>query len=266
MIWNIDPVLITLGGFELRYYSLCFLLSGALGYFLFIRFMKNFGYKTDSMDDIFIAGVFGMFIGARLVHCFFYEPEYFFEHPGEIISFWNGGLASHGAAIGIFFTVLACAKIKKIPVMLLADGAAFVMASGAFFVRIGNFFNSEIAGKATTLPWGVRFMQLDEGAILRHPTQLYEAAGGLLLIIVILIIDKKIKNRMNGALFCFFITTYNILRFFVEFLKDYDSDLMTKGQSLLTMGQWLSLTFALSGIILYMIIRKLEKAREIVIQ
>ena len=149
-IWNADPVLFSIGDLQLRYYGILFALTILLGFFLMRRILRIYGYKDKMADDFLIWGVLGVVIGARLVHCFFYEPDFYFANPIEILKVHKGGVASHGATIGLITAVLLFIRKYKIKFFELSDGIVFAAGVGATLVRLGNLFNSEIVGRETT--------------------------------------------------------------------------------------------------------------------
>lgn len=243
-VWDIDPALFKIGPLELRYYGLLFGATLLLGYHLFRKQMEKRGYGEDISEKFLMWGVLGVVVGARLVHCLFYEPGYYLSNPLEILKIYKGGIASHGATLGLFTVVLIFSRKYKIPFMILGDALVFAAAVGATFVRIGNFFNSEIVGRVTTLPWGVHFMRyIDKGQNLRHPSQLYEAFGGFVVLMTLILVDKKVKQGKPGLFAGIFLVMYFSFRFLIEFVKEYQTL-----SSFLTMGQYLSIPFVLIGV------------------
>ena len=158
-----------------------------------------FPYTTlfRSIEQLAIYMIFGTVIGARLGHILFYNPEYYFSHPLEILMVWKGGLASHGAAIGILIALYLYVKKKKESFLWLMDRIVIVVALGGSFIRLGNLFNSEIIGKPATVPWAFIFTRIDN--VPRHPTQLYESLAYLIIFFILIIIYKnKYKQLSNG--------------------------------------------------------------------
>jgi phosphatidylglycerol---prolipoprotein diacylglyceryl transferase len=244
--WDINPIIISFGPFELRYYSLLFAIAIIGGFYLLQRKLVQDGYTKEFSDTFLLYGVLGVVIGARLGHCFFYDKgNFYLNNPLEILKIWKGGLASHGATIGLFIAAVLFSKRKKIPFLVLSDAIVFAAAVGATLVRIGNFFNSEIVGRQTTLPWGIRFIGYDQGTTLRHPSQLYEALGGLTVLMTLLLLQKYVKKAKPGLFLGTFLIMYFSFRFMVEFVKEYQIL-----ESFLTMGQWLSIPFVLMGIVI----------------
>lgn len=259
---------IDLGFFMIRYYSLMFVIAFTLGWFIMKRIFKYEGIPLEKLDSLFIYTVIATLVGARLGHVIFYEPEIFNEDPLSVFLPFKTvpefeftgfrGLASHGAAIAIIIAMFIYSKkvIKK-PVLWILDRVVIAVACGAIFVRIGNFINSEIIGKATQSDFGVVFKQLGED-FPRHPAQLYESAGYVLVFLVLwLAYWKTEKRKWLGYLFGLFLVLLWSVRFLVEFVKESQGGFESAlGQSLST-GQWLSIPFILIGI--YMMFRASKK-------
>ncbi len=246
-VWNIDPVAFRLGPLQVHYYGLLIACVLVIGYYLWNWQMRKAGYDQDQVITFpFYIGILAV-VGARLGHCFLYEPAYYLAHPVSIIKVWRGGLSSHGAAVGMLAAIFLYSHIKKIPLSLILDSNSFVAALIATLVRIGNFMNSEIVGRITDLPWCVRFTRFqDGGKYCRHPSQLYEACFGLGIFIGLLLLERRLgKRRPPGLLSALFMVTYFSCRFLVEFVKEHQT--LPPG-SPLTMGQYLSIPFFLIGL------------------
>lgn len=246
-IWNIDPVAFRLGPLQVHYYGLLIACVLVIGYYLWNWQMRKAGYDQDQIITFpFYIGILAV-VGARLGHCFFYEPAYYLAHPISIIKVWRGGLSSHGAAIGMLSAIFLYSYIKKIPLYPMLDSNSFVAALIATLVRIGNFLNSEIVGRVTDLPWCVRFTRFqDGGKYCRHPSQLYEALFGLGIFIGLLLLERRLGRRRPPALLSgIFMVTYFSCRFLVEFAKEHQT--LPPG-SPLTMGQYLSIPFFFIGL------------------
>lgn len=228
---NISPVLFEVGPLEVRYYGVFFAL-GALLYYLVTRWIfRREKFSVGDLDDVAVFLFLGMVVGARLGHAVFYNFSYYLGDPVAILKVWEGGLSSHGAAIGLLVAYLIYYFWKK-PPKRYADALVVAMPLVAGFVRLGNFFNSEIVGRETTLPWGVSFTQRGED-FARHPSQLYEMLLLWGIFVVLLVFYRKLK--LYSVIFLF-VGIYFAGRFFLEFFKEY----MVFGEGL-TMGQWLSL-------------------------
>ncbi len=248
-VWDIDPTIFRWGPIQIRYYGILFAVVLLTSFHFWKDFMQRKQYPEEKIYGYFYwLTIFGI-IGARVGHCLFYEPMRYLSNPMEILYIWKGGLASHGGTIGIILGVTAYAFAKRIPWMVVADGASYTAACAATFVRIGNFFNSEIVGRPSDLPWAVVFPRSwDGGRLARHPSQLYEAAMGLIILGVLYIVDHKLGNRRpRGLLIGLLLVLYFSGRFFVEFFKEYQT---LSYNSPLTMGQYLSIPFFLFGLII----------------
>jgi len=267
--WAPDEVFIKIGSLGIHYYSLMFIIAFAAGYYILKRMYKNEGVSDHFLEPLFVYTVLGTLIGARLGEVFFYNWEYFQDHLVEILlpvkevtdgSMFFGliqgweftgyrGLASHGAAIGIITAMILYRK--KYPyktVIWILDRIVIPVSFGAIFIRIGNFFNSEIVGKYTGSNFGVVFE--NRGEILpRHPAQLYESLG---YIIVFLILRHMYWNTQrkdqSGFLFGAFLAMMFSVRFVVEFVKESQGG-FESALGLLSTGQWLSIPLILTGLI-----------------
>ena len=217
-------------------------------------------YKVNwSVDRLLVYVIVATIIGARLGHIIFYEHfAYYLMRPWLIFKTWEGGLASHGAAVAIAIAlVFVIRKMRKfspkISYITLLDLVSIPTALAAVFIRIGNFFNQEILGKATTLPWAIVFGHPINGAAIvpRHPVQLYEALFYFLVFLILYFLSKRpyLFYKQGKLMGLFFIFVFSF-RFFVEFLKEKQSLLLTDTSSFL-MGQYLSIPFIIVGIILY---------------
>ncbi len=248
---------IDLGFLTLHYYSMMWILAFVLGLFVMKRIYKNEKLSNESLDSLFIYSVLGIMIGARLGHVIFYQPELFKEDFFSIFlpfSFKGGfeftgfrGLASHGAAIGMIISMyLYNKKVIKKSVIWILDRVVLPVALGAIFVRIGNFINSEIIGKATNSDFGVIFKQLGED-FPRHPAQLYEAGSYVFVFLVLMYFYWKTnKSEQQGFLFGLFLVLLWTVRFFVEFVKEAQN--IERADWTLNTGQLLSIPFILIGL------------------
>lgn len=263
--WGPDPVLFSLGPIELRYYSLCWLLAIVLAYILMLRVFKKEGKSQELLDQLTIYVFIGIFLGARLGHCLFYDFAYYKDHIIEIflpIQQVNGswkltgfaGLASHGAAFGTLVSLLLFSRKYKIDFMWLADRLALVVPISGAFVRLGNFFNSEMIGHPTTVPWAIIFEQHDN--IPRHPGQLYEALAYILIFILLWTIYNRNIKLKKGVLFGWFLILLFGARFILEYFKIDQVGFEATMQ--FNMGQWLSVPFIALGV--YLLIKANKKS------
>lgn len=261
IIWNVDPVMLRLGSLEVRYYGLLFALGFLIGYYIVKYFFKKENTPMVEIDKMALYIILGSIIGARLGHCFFYEPAYFLANPVEILFVWKGGLASHGGAIGLIIGLWLYSRISWNHSLLhIMDRIAVPTALAGSFIRLGNLFNSEIYGYQTDLPWGFVFVR-DGQTMPHHPTQIYESLGYLIIFFVLLYMYNKRNGTINrGFLVGWMVTMIFVLRFFVEFIKNVQVDF--EQNMSLDMGQWLSIPFIIGGIILIVISRKLGPAPE----
>jgi phosphatidylglycerol---prolipoprotein diacylglyceryl transferase len=245
----IDPLAFRVGPLFVRYYTLFFLATCVIGYFLWRWQIVRAGRSSREARGFILFGLMGLVVFARLYHCLLYEPAHFLSHPLEILLFWRGGIASHGAALGLVAALVLYARLRSWPWLDTLDRFTFSAAVGAALVRLGNFFNSEIVGRETSVPWAVRFMRYDGGAVARHPSQIYEFAIGAAMLAALFVCDGKAgrEARPKGLLSGVFLSGYFFLRFFVEFFKEPQE---VPPLPLLTMGQWSSLPFFAVGLVL----------------
>ncbi|MFA6024576.1 MAG: prolipoprotein diacylglyceryl transferase [Candidatus Gracilibacteria bacterium] len=249
MIWNIDPVLVDLGPLEIRYYGVFFALGLFLAYSL-IRFMaKKKGLSLDIVENLTVVLLVGLIVGARLGHIVFYELDYYLANPIQILKVWEGGLASHGAAIGLLVAFgFFLWRHPKVRFLDYADVLVVGATIPVSLIRLGNFFNSELVGRVTEVPWAVVFERVD--ALSRHPSQLYEFGMGMLLFAILFPLWlKKYKTLKPGFFFGLFFMLYFAMRFSVEFFKDFP---LHQGFLDLTTGQILSIPFFTLGFAVFL--------------
>jgi prolipoprotein diacylglyceryl transferase len=300
MVWNPSEG-IDLGFFMIRYYSLMFVIAFGLGWYIMKKIFERENESIEKLDSLFIWTVFATLLGARLGHVFFYDWEYFRNHLAEILLPFRfspnfeftgfQGLASHGAAIGIILAMYFFSKkIMKRPLLWVLDRVVIPVASGAVFVRIGNFFNSEIVGHETTSSFGIKFIKdfysprevvnatkipnpkeaynaiatnpqfanLLEQVPAKHPTQLYEAFSYIFVFAALYYMYWKtdVREKQGYLLGMFLIMLWSV-RFVVEFLKEsqggFESDL-----GLFSTGQWLSIPFIIIGFLLIFKSKKID--------
>ncbi|HPE86608.1 MAG: prolipoprotein diacylglyceryl transferase [Bacteroidales bacterium] len=254
--WAVDPRIFPNTGIHVRWYGLFYAIGLYLAYMVIGWMLKKEGKSEKLTDALAIWVIVAAIVGARLGHCFFYEPSYYLAHPWEILMIWKGGLASHGAAVTIPIALFLFARKYKtqynINLMWLFDRLAVGIPLPAFFIRMGNLMNSEIYGVKTTLPWGFIFERNGE-TLPKHPTQIYEAMAYLAIFVVLFILykrkGKEIKPGLLAGLFFFLVFT---ARFFIEYIKNPQVDFEI-GMPLY-MGQLLSLPLIIIGI--WLIFRK----------
>jgi phosphatidylglycerol---prolipoprotein diacylglyceryl transferase len=255
--WNVDPEIINVFGISIRYYGLLFVTGLLLSIFILGWIFKKENIQQDLLEKLAIYGTIGIFAGARLGHCLFYEPSYYLAHPLEIILpiqplpgggyKFSGyqGLASHGGALGFLIALYFYSRKTKLAMIDTLDLVAVVGALTGCFIRLGNFMNSEIIGIPTTRPWGVIFERVDN--VPRHPAQLYEAISYFIIFAIMVILYKKMRDRLkNGFFFGLVLVLVFIARFVIEFVKE-DQVGFENGMTF-NMGQLLSLPYILVGI------------------
>lgn len=277
IVWDIDPEIFSIGSFGIRYYSLCWLLAFVVSYILMLKVFNReastlaaykIGEPQEILDKLTIYIFIGTLLGARLGHCLFYDFDYYKDHILEIfIPFQkiNGswqmtgftGLASHGGAIGILTALYLFARNTKIDFMWIADRLILVVPAACAFIRLGNFFNSEIIGHPTEVSWAIIFknagLKPDELNLLpRHPGQLYEAIAYTLIFFIVWAMYQKDKNPKPGKL----IGASMILLFSARLVLEYfkEDQVAFEAGMLFNMGQILSMPFILIGI--YLLLRK----------
>ncbi|MCF0210278.1 MAG: prolipoprotein diacylglyceryl transferase [Bacteroidales bacterium] len=257
VLWDVSPVIFRLGSMEIRWYGILFCFAFIISYYLLKKLYQKDNISISYLDKLIGYIFFGVFLGARVGHCLFYEFSYYSHNLLEILlpfrisaDGWRftgfHGLASHGAAIGILIAVVLYAKKTKIPAMWLLDRLVIAVCFAGASIRLGNLMNSEIYGSPTSLPWGFIFLR-DNSLTPCHPTQLYEAFSYILIgVILYLLATHKTKKLHQGSIFGIFLTSLFGVRFFVEFLKNVQES--WESEMLLNMGQILSIPFIILGI------------------
>lgn len=246
--WNVDPEIFHLGPLSIRWYGLLFALGFVIGQRILTKIYVAEGRTEGDVDVITLYMIIGTVIGARLGHVLFYDPVYYLSHPIKILKIWEGGLASHGATIGILLALWLFSRKYKFDYVWVLDRIVIVVALGGALIRFGNLMNSEIFGRPTDLPWGFIFERSREFShVPRHPTQLYESLSVFLLFVFLYWLWSKYKSALpRGLLFGIFVTTLFTFRFLVEFLKENQEAF--EDQLALNMGQILSIPLILVGI------------------
>lgn len=251
--WDVSPVIFKLGFFTLRWYSVAFMIGFLVGYEIVARMFRHEGAPERWLGLLLMWTVAGTIVGARLGHVFFYEWDLFSQNPVKILYVWEGGLASHGGAIGVILGVILFSIVttKRSPLWTF-DRLVVPIALVGGLIRLGNLMNSEIFGHATTLPWGFRFVNSPEWQALYagqacHPTQIYEAICYFALFALLMwMYWRKNAEERPGLIFGVFLIGIFTPRFFIEFIKNPQEAF--EQSMALNMGQWLSIPFIIAGI------------------
>ena len=267
IVWDPSIGPFSIFGFDIRYYSLCWVI-GLLGAYLIVqKLYRKSGTSEELFDPLFMYCFIGILVGSRLGHCLFYQPDYYLAHPIEMllpirhtVDGWRfsgyEGLASHGGVIGVITALILYTRKTKLTMLWTLDNIAVAAPFFSAMVRIGNFMNSEIIGTETNLPWGVVFVQAGE-TVPHHPAQLYEALAYMVIFLFGLLLYKKYNARTGTGFFmgyCLF--TIFTFRFFVEFIKE-NQVAFEEGMTLI-MGQWLSIPLIITGA--YFMIKGIKKS------
>lgn len=266
IVWSPNPVIFSVGSFTLLWYGVLFALGLVLaGWYVWGRF-KEFGIEQRAFENLIIWSFFGIFLGARLGHCLFYEADYFLSHPIEMFLpvgvnemgnyYFSGyhGLASHGAVMGLMLALMLFRWRSKLAILPIMDWMAIATALAGAFIRLGNLMNSEIVGASTDVVWAFVFPEIDD--LPRHPAQLYESLFFFMLFGVGVWLFKRLKYE--GVKPGFYLSLQLMViagfRFCVEFVKEiqvgFERDMV------LNMGQWLSVPLFLLGVVLMICTQK----------
>jgi len=255
--WNVSPEAFSLGPLTVRWYGILYGCAFIASYYAFKELLKFDRVPDDFADRALIYMILGTVIGARIGDCFFYHPAYYLKHPLEIFAVWNGGLSSHGGAIGILTALFLFGRKTKKPYIWVLDRVVIVIGVAGFFIRMGNLMNSEIYGHVTSLPWGFIFERRHE-TLPKHPTQIYEALYYALTYLVLRFVYRKCDNRPRPFLiFGLFLIMVFCFRFCIEFIKNPQEDF--EQNMLFNMGQLLSAPFIIMGMISLIVSARQEK-------
>ncbi|MDO5342402.1 MAG: prolipoprotein diacylglyceryl transferase [Bacteroidia bacterium] len=277
IVWDVNPYIFVfpenfplLGGHPVAWYGLLWAMVFIIGYYLIKAIFKKEGLGEEWADKILMYMLVFTIVGARLGHCLFYEPAYYFGNPVKFLAVWEGGLSSHGGAIGILIGMYIYSKKLGKPFLWVLDRLVICVAIGGALIRTGNLMNSEIYGDATTLPWGFKFVrEWAPGTPIDaipacHPTQIYEALFCIITFVILLrlFFKKDTVNKYPGFFFSFFLLMIFGSRIIIEFIKQPQVEF--ENSMTLDMGQWLSIPFFITGIvIMVMALKGKFKAKEI---
>ena len=251
---NFDPVAIQILSVEIRWYSLAYIIGIIAGWVLSKKYFISSNSIKEKFDDFISYIIIGIIVGGRLGYVIFYNLDYYLNNLSDIFKIWQGGMSFHGGLIGVIIVSILFAKKNNQNPYDYLDIISLVAPIGIFFGRIANFINSELYGAATSLPWGVKFIKVDD--LYRHPSQLYEAIfEGLILFTILIYFKKRGYLKNPGHISGLFLIFYSIFRFIIEFFRVPDEQL---GYLILnlTMGQIMSFIFLLFGT--YLLFRKYE--------
>ena len=260
-IHNLDPVLFDFGFLEIRWYSLAYIFGILFGWWFgkHLIKIKFYNYQNEKLlkdfDDLVTFLIISIILGGRLGYIIFYNLEYYTNNPFEIVKVWKGGMSFHGALIGIVIGTYLFSVKKGIKLFLLLDIIACVSPIGIFFGRIANFINSELVGKVTNVKWSVVFPIID--SMKRHPSQIYEAIlEGIVLFIIMCVAVSK-KNYRIGTCSFLFLISYGVFRVIAEIFREPDVQIGYLF-NFISMGTLLSTLMILTGLIIYIYLKKNE--------
>lgn len=245
---NIDPVLLQIGPLAIRWYSLAYIFGLLIGWFYFGWLnIKSRAITNEQHENLLTWALFGVVLGGRLGYVIFYNPNYYLNYPIKAFFLWEGGMSFHGGMLGVILAVHMFTRAHGVGFFSVMDKVAAATPIGLFLGRLANFINGELYGRATDVPWAMVF-PTDPQALPRHPSQLYEAgAEGILLFLVLWAFARVEKYReRTGFLSGVFLAGYGISRYFIEFVREPDSQLGLIG-GMASMGQILSLPMVLLG-------------------
>ena len=250
---SIDPVMVSFGIIQIRWYGVAYVLGFLLGIYLIKQI--NQGYqkriKNKQIDDFFIWSVIGVILGGRIGYVLFYQTTTILTDPINILFIWKGGMSFHGGLIGIIISIFLFSKKYSIDFFQLSDLVSSVAPVGLFFGRLANFINVELYGRVTDFPLAMIYPSIDQAP--RHPSQLYEAFfEGVVLFIILRHCNKKNYSQNNfGFITSLFLILYGIFRFLIEFLREPDAHIGLIFNSI-TMGQLLSVPLVIIGVGIYL--------------
>jgi phosphatidylglycerol:prolipoprotein diacylglycerol transferase len=257
----IDPVLISIGPFAIRWYALAYILGIVLGWRLMRRIVQRPGWRVtpEAVDDLVFYVTLGVILGGRLGYVLFYQPDHYLDRPLELLAVWRGGMSFHGGLIGVLVATWLFARKRNLAFFELTDALAIVTPIGLCLGRIANFINAELWGRFTDVPWGVIFP--NAGLEPRHPSQLYEAGlEGVVLFAVMLWAARGAHAPSdNGRLSGIFLVGYALARITVELFREPDLQIGYLAGGI-TMGQLLSLPMLAFGLFLILRARRASSA------
>ena len=251
---NFDPVAFQIFSLEIKWYSLSYIIGILTGWILAKRILIKDNNLREKFDDYITYVILGIIIGGRLGYILFYNFDYYLNNIADVFKVWQGGMSFHGGLLGLIIVSVLFAKKNNHNPYIYLDIVSLVAPIGIFFGRIANFINSELYGKETVLPWGVKFEKIDN--LYRHPSQLYEAFfEGLFLLVILIFFSKSVSAKNPGFISGIFLIFYSFFRFVIEFFRVPDAQLGYVFLNL-SMGQILCLIFFIFGS--YLTLKKYE--------
>ena len=253
---GLSPVALSIGSFDLRWYSLAYLAGIFVGYWYILKLLKQPGapMARRHADDLVFYAALGIIFGGRLGYVLFYNLGFYLAHPLQILKLWDGGMSFHGGVIGTTVAILYLARKNGLNWLRVHDYVACCAPFGLFFGRVANFVNGELWGAPSSLPWAVRFIEYSQGVPAlgppRHPSQLYEAGlEGIVLGLILWFLFWRTQARYQpGKLVGAFILFYGLFRFAIEYIREPDAQLTAFAAATgLHMGQWLTIPMIVGG-------------------
>jgi phosphatidylglycerol---prolipoprotein diacylglyceryl transferase len=257
---TIDPVIFSLGPLHIRWYGLMYVLGFTASYFLVHRQIQQHKYTQleEQFENLNLVLILAVILGGRLGYVLFYNFSYYIQHPLEILATWTGGMSFHGACLTLILAGLIFCRKHQLDFWKCADIYVATIPVGLGLGRIGNFINGELFGRATNLPWGMVFPE--GGPDTRHPSQIYEALlEGVVLFIILWTCRnrpwQKLANWPHGSILAIFLICYGVFRMGVEFVREPDPQIGYLFGAV-TMGQTLSLIMVLTGISIWLALKR----------
>ncbi|WP_274957595.1 prolipoprotein diacylglyceryl transferase [Millionella massiliensis] len=254
IVWDPNPIAFSIGSLEVAWYGISWAAALLIALWIYTRMVKREGLDPRIIDSGFLYGVLATVIGSRLGHCLFYEPQEYLLDPFmsdfpwiKLLDIRGGGMASHGAAVGLLIGLWLFVRKWKLPYIWVLDRVAVMVPIGGALVRLGNLMNSEIYGDPTSLPWGFIFVQKGE-TVPMHPTQIYEAVAYLAIFLLLahLYWRTQLAQQKRGVIFGLFLILLFTVRFVIESIK-LPQEVWEQNMAL-NMGQILSLPFIVAGV------------------
>ena len=248
---RIDPNLLEIGPFAIRWYALAYIAGLLLGWRYMLRLNSSRAHLTTSevIDELLVWAMIGVVLGGRLGYVVFYNLSFYMENPSLIFAVWMGGMSFHGGLLGVTLTIIWFAKRRHLELLRLSDLVSCAVPLGLFFGRIANFINGELFGRVTDVPWAMTFPR--GGPLPRHPSQLYEAAleGIVLFALLAWLAWHKSALQKPGMLTGVYLLGYALARALIELVRQPDLQIgfLPLGT---TIGQWLSVPMLFGGVYL----------------